>query len=303
MSVKKLEFKNQTIEISHKDKKIFPKANYTKEDVVKYYDKIYDTIEEYIKNRPIMMQRFPDGIHKSGFYQKQVSDYFPDWIDTLAVKVKKENKEKQDYVNCNSQATLAYIANQGCVTVHAWLSTKKNINKPDKMIFDLDPPNGADFDQVRKGALKIKKILDDKKINTFVMTTGSRGLHLMIPLKQQNEFDAVRKTAKKMAEFLEKQDKNSFTTATRKNKREGKLFLDYLRNSFGQTAVVPYSLRPIEKAPVATPLDWKEVSNPALHAQRYNLGNIFQRLGQKVEPWKDLNHSRITLDEINKKLK
>jgi bifunctional non-homologous end joining protein LigD len=134
-----------------------------------------------------------------------------------------------------------------------------------------------------------------------VMTTGSRGLHLLIPLKQQKDFDNVRETAKKVAEFLEKKDKKSFTTATRKNKRDGKLFLDYLRNSFGQTAVVPYSLRAIEKAPIATPLDWQEVSNPQLHAQRYNLGNIFQRLGQKDQAWKNINHSRVILDEINKK--
>jgi bifunctional non-homologous end joining protein LigD len=170
------------------------------------------------------------------------------------------------------------------------------------MIFDLDPP-GDDFEPVRFAALQLNEYLQQGNIRSFVMTTGSQGLHVLLPLDRNQPFDEVREIAKEIAENLTQQYPNQLTTQVRKEKREGRIFLDYLRNAYAQTAVAPYSLRALPEAPVATPLDWDEVQDPDLHPQRYTLENIFRRLGQKSDPWQGLQDHAQSLQTIRKLLK
>lgn len=278
---------NHEIEISKPDKIMFPGLHLSKEDLVQYYHKVADYIIPYLKDRPLVMHRYPNGIDNSEFYQKEEPDYFPGWIEVIEVNVKQKEKNIQKLVNCKDEATLLYLVNQGTITPHIWLSEKKNLNFPDKMIFDLDPPEN-NFDLVRQAALDLKKHFDERKMKSFAMTTGSKGMHVIIPLKGDMKYNESRKIAREVANELSSAFPDQYTTEQRKNKRQGRLFLDYLRNSYGQTAVAPYSLRARKGAPVATPLDWDEVKDKDLDSRTYHHGNIFRRLGNKKDPWKEL---------------
>lgn len=157
-------------------------------------------------------------------------------------------------MNCNTVATLIYAATQASITPHVWLSKKDALNHPDKMIFDLDPPNGA-YEIVRDCVKDIRRIFDELELNAFLMTTGSRGLHVVLPLDGRADFDESREFAKAVAELLAAKHPDKYTVEIQKKKRGDRLFLDYLRNSYGQTSVAPYALRAREGAPVATPID------------------------------------------------
>lgn len=204
-------------------------------------------------------------------------------------------------MNCSNEATLLYIANQGCITPHVWLSKKADLEHPDKLIFDLDPPKG-EFDIVLKGARDLKELFDELNLGCFVMTTGSEGLHVIVPLDGKVDFDTSRKFAKQVASVIEKRSPGNYTTQTRKDKREGRLFIDYLRNAYGQTTVAPYSLRARENAPVATPLAWEELGKNDLGPRSYHYGNIFRRLAAKEDPWRNFFEAGSSLKTAAKKV-
>lgn len=254
------------IEISHPDKLIFPKAKITKLEMIQYYETVADELLPYIKNRPLTLYRFPDGVEKSGFYQKNASDYFPDFIKTIQIKT--EDGENTQII-CNSKKTLIYLANQGTVSFHIWLSTKDKIDNPDKVVFDLDPPKNS-FEKVKEGAIIAGAFLRKKGIEPNLMTTGQNGLHVWYKIRRTDTFDELKPKLKKMAEELEKQNPSLFTTALRKNKRDGKIFIDYLRNAYAQTSVSPFSLRPNEKGGIAMPIDWRDLKN-IKSADQFNL--------------------------------
>lgn len=271
------------IPITQKARPMFPDSGITKGDVVDYYKKIARYMLPYLKDRPLTLHRFPEGIGQEGFFQKNASDYFPNWIKTARIK-KKDGWV--DHVICDTAATLVYLANQGTLTFHIALSKIDQLEYPDKLVFDLDPPDG-DFYVATEGAKIIRDLLEDKLgLPTFVMTTGSKGLHAVVPLKRTENFEKVREFAKKTVNYLANDNPDIFTTAIRHDKRNEKLYLDYLRNSYGQTGVCPFSIRAIEGAPVATPLSWDELADRKLSSQTYNIQNIFKRLEKKEDSWK-----------------
>lgn len=281
-----MKFGKYSFEASRLDKVLFPEAGIDKEALIDYYVDVSGYMLPHLKNRPIAMHRFPDGIAGEGFFQKEVPDYFPAWIDRVSV----ERKEKGpiDMVIADKKATLAYLANQACIALHGWLGRRDHLDKPDKLVFDLDPPKG-DFELVMKAARILHRFLEEEaKVTSFVMTTGSEGLHVVVPLRGEVGFDQVRQRAKSICDRLAEANPEELTTETRKDKRKGRLFLDYLRNAYGQHSVAPYSLRAIEGAPVATPLDWDELSGLERGSQTYTIKNIFRRLSQKGDPWKGM---------------
>jgi bifunctional non-homologous end joining protein LigD len=300
MRTKEVHLDDNTIEVSHPDKILYPDDGFTKADIVEYYSKVAPTMLPHIKDRPLSMQRFPNGIKAMGFYEKQIPDYFPDWVERVEIYVE-EKDETQYQVVCNNAATLVYLADQACITPHSWLSRTGNLNYPDKMVFDLDPA-GSNFETVTFAARAIRDLLDQIKMRSYLMTTGSRGLHVVVPLDGTSDFDASRDFARDLVEILARKEPKKLTTETHKNKRKGRLFLDYLRNSYAQTSVPPYALRAVSGAPVATPLEWEELDKPGLDAQKYTLKNIFQRLSRKKDPWRDFYTHAHTLDKHRKML-
>jgi bifunctional non-homologous end joining protein LigD len=300
VSEKTITVDGRRIELSNLDKVLFPQDGITKGDLIDYYRRVAQTMLPYMEGRPIAMQRFPDGIGEEGFYQKEAPDYFPEWITRVTVEVEGEGRRQPEVV-CDSEATLVYLADQACITPHVWLSRADKLHHPDRLIFDLDPP-GHEFEPVRLAARSVRSLLEELELSSLVMTTGSRGLHVLIPLDRQADFDTVRAFARQLAQVVASREPERLTVATRKEDRGGRLFLDYLRNSYGQHAVTAYAVRPIAGAPVATPLEWDELSDTGLNSQSYNIGNIFRRLGQKADPWKGMLDQTCSLKEAARRL-
>ncbi|MGD2050045.1 MAG: non-homologous end-joining DNA ligase [Chloroflexota bacterium] len=289
-----------TIELSRQDKIFYPEVGITKGDVVNYYRRLSEIMLPHMEGRPLTMQRFPDGIEAGGFYEKAAPDYFPKWIRRVKIMVE-EKGQKQEQITCEDTATLVYLANQACLTPHIWLSRADKLDHPDKLIFDLDPSN-HDFEPIRQTALDFQDLLEEIGLVPYVMTTGSRGVHVVAPLERSATFDTVRKFVRDVADVLANRHPDRLTVEQRKEKREGRLFLDYLRNAYGQNSVAPYSLRARPEAPIATPLDWSELHNTDLHSQSYTIDNIFRRMGQKKDPWRDFRQDKRSLGQARQKL-
>lgn len=286
----------RTIGLSNLDKVLYPDAGITKGDVVEFYERIGDTMLPYVRDRFLSMHRWPDGIGGEGFYQKETPGWFPDWIRTREV-------EKKGGTNCQvvveEPATLVYLAQQACLTPHVWLSRADRPRHPDRIVFDLDPPEGSwreAFDDVRRAARRVRAVLERIGLVPFVMTSGSSGLHVYVPIRRSHGFDEVKRVARDVAELLARRHPDRLTTEIRKTARKGRIFLDYLRNEYAQTAVAPYSLRARPGAPVATPLDWDELSASGMGPRRYTLENLFRRLGRKDDPWKGMARRARSLD-------
>lgn len=225
--------------------------------MVKYYEQIADKMLPYLKDRPLTLQRFPDGISKDGFYQKNASDYFPSFIRTVKIATEEGSNTQ---VICNSKKSLIYLANQGTLSFHTWLAKKDKLNKPDKIVFDLDPSEN-NFDKVKEAATIVGDFLRKHNRNPKLMTTGQNGLHVWYKIRRTKDFDTVREEIKSMAPNLAEKHPDLLTTAVRKDQRNKKIFVDYLRNSYGQTSICPYSLRSNEKAGIATPISWNELES------------------------------------------
>jgi bifunctional non-homologous end joining protein LigD len=270
-----------TIELSNLDKVLFPDSGITKGELVDYYRKVAPLILPYLRDRPVSMQRFPDGIDGEGFYQKSVPDYFPDWIERVTVA---KEGGTVTHVICQNLATLVYLANQGCITPHVWLSRRDRLDHPDRMIFDLDPADD-DFAAARRAARDLRELVDQLGLVAYVMATGGRGLHVVVPLDRSADFETSRGFARDVAELLARRDPERLTTEARKDKRKGRLFVDYLRNAYAQTGVPPYAVRPRGGAPVAIPLAWEELGDRKLRGHSYDVRNAFRQLGRVDDPW------------------
>lgn len=294
-----------TVALTNESRILFPKSKITKGNLIDYYYRIAPVMIPHMKNRPVTMRRFPSGINEEGFYQKDAGDYFPSWIKTKPIK--KQSDGIVNYVICNNEATLVYLANQACITPHIWLSKIDKLKYPDRMIFDLDPAK-KDFKTVCDVALMIKDVLDYISLSSFVMTTGSKGLHVVVPIKRMYHFDWVRSFARDIARLLVDRHPKLLTLEIRKDKRRGRIFIDTLRNAYAQTGVAPYAVRALEGASIATPLRWEEIiKNKIATAQQFTIKNIFRRISRIGDLWAEINKSahslkraRVLLDALLK---
>ena len=243
------------VQLTHPDREMFP-AGMSKADVAGYYERVAGYMLPFLRDRPLVMQRFPEGIGEDGFYQKNASSYFPDWIQR--VEVEKQGGSVH-HVLCNDLDTLLYLVNQGCITFHTWLSRVDHLDHPDVMVFDLDPQKENDDAGARRGSLQMRELLTELDLECFVQATGSRGFHVDVPLDRSEDFDSVRAFGLEVAETLVAREPRLYTTEFQKSKRGDHIFVDTLRNAYAQTAVAPYSLRAKPGAPAATPLTWDEV--------------------------------------------
>jgi bifunctional non-homologous end joining protein LigD len=295
----KLSQKKAVVEITNPDKILFGKSGLTKQDLVSYYQTIAPFMMPYVKNRLVSMQRFPQGINGEIFFQKNAGDYFPSWI--TRVPVAKHNGDTVDYVVIDKPETLVYLANQACVP-HVWLSTQDNLNKPDRMIFDLDPAPHLSFAAIQDVAKKLKDLLDELDLPSFYMLTGSRGAHIVVPLKRVSTFEQVAAFAHDVAKMLAHQFPKLITVDMHKAKRGKRVFIDWLRNGFGATAVPAYAVRAHEGAPVAMPVTWHELQKKGMSSQKYTIKNAMKRIGKVGDLWHDIDKHAVTLTQARKKL-
>ena len=215
----------EAVERSHEGKVLFPKAGLTKGDLINYYAWIAPLMLPYLQGRPATLHRFPDGIGSEGFFQKDMPDYFPDWVDRETV-----DKEggRVTHAICKNGATLVYLANQATITPHVWLSRRDQPERPDLMVFDLDPSDGG-FTFVRRVARTLRSLLEGLGLPAYLRTSGSRGLHVATPLKRQHDFDRVREFARRIADRLIEEDPEHATVEQHKAKRGKRVFLDVAR--------------------------------------------------------------------------
>lgn len=291
----------EEIEISSPDKILFPESKITKEELVDYYVNVAPYMVPHLENRPLTMIRYPQGIGEKGFFQKEASEHFPDYIKRVKVKLK--NGEPKVYATINNAATLAYLANMYCIPMHNWLSRKGKINHPDMIIWDLDPSD-TDFEKVRKSAFLLKDFLaNELGLTPFIKTSGSRGLHVTLPIVTDYSFTKARNFALKVSEAIVSKYPELMTVEMQKKDRGDKVFVDYLRNAFSQSAVAPYSVREKEGAPVAMPISWEELKDKNLNSQSFNIKNSLPHLKKQGDLWKDLHKKPQKLEGAMKKLK
>lgn len=287
------------VAITHPDRVLFPDSSargaITKRDLVDYYQTVADIMLRHLRNRPLSVQRFPRGIDEQGFVQQDFADSLPDWMDRA--EVPREGKEGGTVVHpvAESTAALAWLANQNCITLHEWQSRKDRLRSPDRLVFDLDPSE-SEFAPVRETARAVAGVLDDLGLACYLQTTGSRGLHVVVPLRADADFDTVRQFAREVAEVVVSDDPGHRTVEARKDKRDGRVYLDIMRNAYAQTAVAPYSVRARRGAPVATPLEWDELASRGMRADRFTIRDVPKRLTERRDPWADMTRHSRSLD-------
>lgn len=273
------------VKLTNPDKVLFPKDGLTKEGLAGYYSRISAAMLPHMRGRPVTMVRHPDGIGGESFYQKEVPPRYPEWLRTVTVK--KEGGTVRQLV-CGKEADLAYLANLACITPHIWLSREDRPDRPDRLIFDLDPHERG-FGLARTIALEMRDELDSLGMRAFVMSTGSKGLHVAVPLDRSAGFDSSRTFAREVAERIAGEHRDEVTLDASKEQREGRLFIDIYRNAYGQTGVAPYAVRARDGAPVATPLKWEEVEEGKAGPQSYNVSNVLIRSEMLGDPWKSID--------------
>jgi bifunctional non-homologous end joining protein LigD len=288
-----------SVEISHPDKLLFPEDGLTKADIADYYEAVCEWMLQHIRNRPLSLLRFPDGIAGHGFFHKNVPDYFPDYVKR--VEVDKRGGTVIHAVVCNRE-TLIYLVGQNTITPHVWLSRADRLRQPDRIVFDLDPAPGADFAAVRRAARRTGELLREVGLEPFAQVTGSKGIHVWTPLRRRATFADVRPFARGVAEVLAGRHPDELTLEFRKSERGGRILIDVMRNNYAQTAVPPYAVRPLPGAPVATPIAWDELSDSKLRADRWTVGTVLRRLRSKGDPWSDIASFARGLSRASKRL-
>jgi bifunctional non-homologous end joining protein LigD len=286
---REIEVAGRTIKVSRPEKVLFPGDDgITKADVVDHYVRVADLMLRHVRDRPVAMKRYPNGIRGQVFYQKQVPAYFPGWIPRI--KVRTEQKGTQEHVVIGDAATLAYLAEQACIEPHPWLSRADELDRPDQVVFDLDP-SADDLRLVRDCARAVREILEEVGLAAYIKTSGSKGFHVTVPLDRGADFETVRAFARGVAAVVAARDPDRFTTEQRKANRRGRVYLDVMRNGYGQTAIPPYAIRGLPGAPVATPVEWDELGR--VKPQSFTIRNLFRRMSRREDPWSNMaRHAR-----------
>jgi bifunctional non-homologous end joining protein LigD len=270
-------------------KKVFwPEEKITKKDVIDYYRDLSEIILPYLKDRPQSLYRTPNGIIEKGFFQKNVESVAPDWAETIELETSKG--KKIEYLLCQDQDTLLYMANLGCIEINPWSSSLPDLDKPDFMIFDLDPVE-IEFEKVVHLAIKFKELFDQLGLPAYCKTSGSRGLHIYVPIEQNYNYSKVQNFVKILKTHIHKQSKGLTSLERSPSARKGKVYLDYLQNARGKTMASVYSIRPRPGALVSAPLRWEELT-PKLKPQEFTIRTMRKRLDKEDDLWKGMFEQR-----------
>jgi bifunctional non-homologous end joining protein LigD len=272
----------RTVAISHPAKNLFTAPAISKLTLARHYARVSEAMLPHIRDRPLALESFPQGIAGKGFFVKAVPRHFPDWITTTEVP-KRGGSLVQ--VLANDPATLVYLAGQNVITPHVWLSRATDLRRPDRLIIDLDPSPGVRFADVRAAARDAGERLRDAGLATFVMVTGSRGVHVVSPLRAEAEFTAVHRLARTLAEAMVSDAPNRLTLEWHRAERGRRIYIDVNRIAYAQHVVAPYGVRARPRAPVAMPVAWDELSDPRLRPDRWTVRTAAGRLDSDGDAW------------------
>jgi bifunctional non-homologous end joining protein LigD len=270
--------------ITHPEKVLFPDDAITKGDLAAYYEAVASVLLPHVQGRPITMERYPAGIDKKGFVQKDVSKGFPEWLER--VEVPKKSGTVWHPIASDARSLL-WMANQNSVTLHVWSSRVPDLHNPDLCVFDLDPPEDEP-PRARAAALALHDLLEEIGLPSWLKTSGSKGFHIVVPLDREADFDAVSQFAHGVGAVLVKRDGAHLTQEFIKADRDGRIFIDTKRNGYSATFAAAYSVRPKPGAPVSAPCTWDELRRGLVSPRTFTLRTMIQRIDEVGDLWSDL---------------
>jgi len=259
----------------------WPDEGYTKADLIRYYSEVSEYILPYLKDRPLIMRRFPAGIKGISFHQHDV-DEVPEYVRTVSHRARDEDKHIVDLIVCDNLQTHLYLANLGAIERHIWHSRVGSLNRPDWFVFDLDPGRKVAFETICEAALKTRDVIAGFGLESYPKTSGSRGIHLYVPVKAETSYEKVTGLAKKIASIVAEENPEIATIERSKAKRKaGQIYVDFMQNNIGKSVVAPYSVRPRKGATVSAPLEWKEIEKRKISIDDFTIKNMPARLRKK----------------------
>jgi bifunctional non-homologous end joining protein LigD len=276
----------RTFDITNPKKIFWPDEGYTKGHLIEYYRTIGPWILPYLADRPVVLTRYPDGVKGKSFFQKDAPGFVPEWVRTERMWSEQAEREI-DYFVCDDEPGLLYVVNLGTIPLHVWASRCASIDRPDWCVLDLDPKD-APFSHVVRVAQVTHELCEDIGLPNFVKTSGSSGLHVLIPLAGQCGYDEARSLGELLARVIVAELPEISTITRQVSRRDGKVYVDYLQNGSGRLLVAPFSVRPLAGAPVSVPLRWSEV-NGELDIRSFTMETVPARLQDlKADPLRDV---------------
>ena len=284
--------------ITHPEKIMFPDDGITKGELAAYYEAIAPVILPHIAGRPITMERYPAGIGKNGFWQKDVSKGFPDWLERVAVP-KKDGVVHHPVIT--DERSLLWVTNQNTITQHVWISRVPNLFYPDICVFDLDPSTD-DVASVRAAALGLRNLLDELGLPSWIKTSGSKGFHIVVPIDGKSKMGEVARFAGAVGRVFVSHAPDHLTQEFAKVDRQGRIYVDTGRNGYSATFAAAYTVRAKSGAPVSAPCTWEEIEQGKVEPTSFNLRNLPARLKKVGDLWADLLRKRRSLTKPIEKL-
>lgn len=291
----------EIVSLTNLDKVYWPDDGYKKGDLIRYYYEISKYILPYLKNRPLILKRYPSGINGPFFHQHDV-DEAPDYVRTIALEVEDGGGGHiVHYIVGSNLPTLLYLANLGAIECHSWHSRTKNLDRPDWLVFDLDPGEGISFETICGAALCVREVLSRSGLSSYAKTSGSRGIHVYLPIKPVYSYEQVANFAEQVATLVTR-EMPEVTTIERalKNRKPGQIYVDHMQNARGKSVAAPYSVRPKAGATVSAPLDWSEVKRKKIEPKDFTIKNMLRRIERKGDLFKEVLSDQQTLPDALK---
>jgi bifunctional non-homologous end joining protein LigD len=272
----------EVVPLTHLERVYWPDEGYTKGDLVRYYHEISRHILPYLEGRPLIMKRYPSGIKGQSFHQHDVHQEVPDFMRTAALEVEDGGAHTVDYIVGTNEATLLYMANLGAIERHPWHSRVGDLEHPDWFVFDLDPSEGVEFTTICDVALTTREVLARVGLESYAKTSGSRGIHIYVPVKPAYTYEQIAELAEQVATVVAREQKEAATVERSKRKRGARMiYVDHMQNARGKSVVAPYSVRPKPGATVSAPLEWKEVERKKIKTADFHIKNMPRRVESK----------------------
>jgi bifunctional non-homologous end joining protein LigD len=278
--------------ISHPEKVLFPGEGITKGELASYYEKVAPIMLPHIRRRPITMERYHRGIAAPGFFQKDVSKGFPEWLKRVEVP---KHGGTVHHPIANDTKSLLWLANQNSITIHVWPSRAPNLYNPDICVFDLDPSREDELDVLSAAALKLRDLLTELGLPSWIKTTGSKGFHIAVPLDGKSDFGTVAQFAHRIGRVLVTRDPYNLTQEFSKADRGGRIFVDTGRNGYSATFAAAYTIRAKAGAPVSAPCSWEEVERREVGPRSFTLRTMDQRIATVGDLWLEMLRSKRSL--------
>jgi len=297
----KFEHEGKTVRLTHLDKVYFPEPGYTKRHLLAYYFRIAPLLLPFLRDRPLVLHRFPNGVDGESFYQKDCGDGVPEWMDLTVIPSESSGRDTRYFV-CNSLSALLHLTNLGSIEHHPWPSRIDDLESPDYVFFDLDPTETATYETVIEVARAILKLLDSAGLRAFLKTSGSKGMHLWLPLERDYDFEHARAFAEIVARVIHARLPEKTTLVRMVDKRpEGSIYLDYSQNAYGRPLATVYSVRPRPQATASAPLEARELRK-GLRPEKFTISTMPSRLGKKGDLWAEFWESRQRIETALEKL-